>query len=71
MTTCGKGPVLKGHGFSRAVNASKSTRALAPEGWFPGILLAVLPFSATRTTPSPATRRKAMKTHNAAKLAVF
>ena len=27
-----EGPVLKGHGFSRAANAMKSTRALAPEG---------------------------------------
>jgi hypothetical protein len=29
--------VLKGHGFSRAVHAAKSTRALAPAGYFLGI----------------------------------
>jgi Carboxypeptidase regulatory-like domain len=37
---------LKGHDFSRAASAAKSTGALAPEGWFSGIQLENGSFSA-------------------------
>ena len=38
---------LKGHGFSRAANPSKSARALAPEGCFSGRQNEIIPFPAT------------------------
>jgi hypothetical protein len=40
--------VLKGYGFSRAAHAAKSTRALAPEGYFSNFSLDIRPFSAAR-----------------------
>jgi len=30
LTACGKSPVLKGHGFSRATNATKQTMGFSP-----------------------------------------
>src|ERR1035438_2134518 len=50
FTGCGKTRIRKrlvsGHDFSRAVNAAKSTRALAPEGCFPPISPQIPSFSA-------------------------
>ena len=46
-----KGRFVSGHDFSRAVNATKSTRALAPEGNFPGVRIKSTPFSAVCTVP--------------------
>jgi RimJ/RimL family protein N-acetyltransferase len=45
--------VLKGHDFSRAVSAAKSTRALAPEGRLSAISLENRPFPAAGPAPPP------------------
>jgi hypothetical protein len=50
-TGCGNPVVLKGHGFSRAVNATKQLRALAPEGHISPILPENRSFSAACLAP--------------------
>jgi hypothetical protein len=47
----GKPRFVTGHDFSRAVNAAKSKRALAPEGCFSDLLPTLLPFSAACSGP--------------------
>jgi hypothetical protein len=55
-TGCEKTIVLKGHGFSRAVNATKQWLALASEGRISPILPENRSFSATSVFSGPARR---------------